>query len=232
LLCDASPIGSLSAGVGEIPPAAFYSTAIVGVPIGNRRRIDTHISTVILAGDLAYKLKKPLDLGFLDFLDIGSRHRACLEELRLNRRLAPEIYQAVCAITGSVANPDVDGEGEVIDWAVRMVRFDPDAILSNLTDRLDHGLIDSLAARVARFHAEAAICDPADPYGAPEAVCAPMVQNLEQIRAYCPQLAGRLDPLDRWTAGQCAGLESVLRRRKSEGRIRECHGDLHLGNVA
>ncbi|MGB5640752.1 MAG: AAA family ATPase [Sedimenticolaceae bacterium] len=199
---------------------------------GNRRRIDTHISTVVLAGDLAYKLKKPLDLGFLDFLSIESRRRACLEELRLNSRLAPDIYQAVCAVTGSIARPAIDGGGEVIDWAVRMVRFDPDAILSNLANRLDHPLIDSLAARVARFHAEAAYCDPGAPYGGPEAVQAPMRQNLEQIRAYCPQLADPLDTLDAWTSGQYHRLNPVLRKRKSESHVRECHGDLHLGNVA
>ena len=122
----------------------------------NRQRIDTHISTVILAGDVAYKLKKPLDLGFLDFFSIEARQRACNEELRLNSRLAPQIYQAVCAVTGSIERPRIDGDGEIVDWAVRMRRFDPDAILSKLMHRLDAKLIDSLAERVARFHADTA----------------------------------------------------------------------------
>ena len=199
---------------------------------GDRRRIDTHISTVILAGDFAYKLKKPLNLGFLDFLTVESRHRACLEELRLNSRHAPEIYQAVCAITGSIDRPAIDGAGEVIDWAVRMARFDPDAILSKLVDRIDKALIDELAVRVARFHAEAAACEPLDPYGAPEAVYAPMAQNLEQIRTRAPRFAADIEPLSRWTVAQSRRLHSVLEKRKAEGHVRECHGDLHLGNVA
>jgi aminoglycoside phosphotransferase family enzyme/predicted kinase len=198
----------------------------------NRQRIDTHISTVILAGDVAYKLKKPLDLGFLDFYSIEARHRACNEELRLNRRLAPHIYQAVCAVTGSIDRPQIDGDGEIVDWAVRMQRFDPDAILSKLMHRLDAKLIDLLAERVARFHADTAKCDPAEPYGSPDAAYAPMQQNLAQIVERTPQFSSDIRPLAEWTAGQRRNLEAALEHRKALGHIRECHGDLHLGNVA
>lgn len=199
---------------------------------GNRKRIDTHISTVILAGDVAYKLKKPLDLGFLDFFSIEARHRACIEELRLNSRLAPHIYQAVCAVTGSIDRPQIDGDGEIVDWTVRMRRFDPDAILSKLMHRLDAKLIDLLAQRVARFHADTAKCDPAEPYGSPDAAYAPMQQNLAQIAERTPQFASDIEPVADWSAAQRQSLESSLQQRKLLGHIRECHGDLHLGNVA
>jgi hypothetical protein len=199
---------------------------------GSRRRLDTHISTVVLAGDLAYKIKKPLDLGFLDFLSLASREQACHEELRLNSRLAPAIYQAVCAITGSIERPQIDGDGEVIDWAVRMQRFDADAILSNLISTLDVGLIGALAERIAGFHESIAVCDPAAAYGDIEAVSGPMTQNLEQIRRCAPRTGARLEPLAAWTAAQRVSLTPALSRRKAEGHIRECHGDLHLGNVA
>jgi len=199
---------------------------------GDRQRIDTHISTVVLAGDVAYKLKKPLDLGFLDFFTIDARHRACVEELRLNSRLAPQIYQAVSAITGSIERPQIDGDGVPIDWAVRMRRFDPAAILSNLVDRLDAGLIGALAEQVARFHQDAARCDPAEAFGSPDALYAPMTQNLQQIGRRAPQFAGDIESLQEWTAGQRERLDGVLQQRKKEGHIRECHGDLHLGNVA
>jgi len=199
---------------------------------GDRQRIDTHISTVILAGDVAYKLKKPLDLGFLDFFSIEARHHACREELRLNRRLAPQIYQAVCAVTGSIDRPRIDGDGEIVDWTVRMRRFDPDAILSKLMHRLDAKLIDLLARRVARFHADTAECAQAEPYGDPEAAYAPMQQNLAQIADRAPQVLSAIRPLAEWTAAQRRRLETSLQQRKSLGHIRECHGDLHLGNVA
>jgi aminoglycoside phosphotransferase family enzyme/predicted kinase len=197
-----------------------------------RRRIDTHISSVILAGDLAYKLKKPLDLGFLDFVDLEARHQACLEELRLNRRLAPEIYLRSCAVTGSIEAPQMDGDGPTIDWAVCMRRFDPDAILSNLVDRIGSELIESLAREVARFHAVIDSCDPAASFGSPDAAYAPMAQNLASIRTHAPRAADALQALAAWTAAQRRRLDAVLQTRKRAGHIRECHGDLHLGNVA
>jgi aminoglycoside phosphotransferase family enzyme/predicted kinase len=187
---------------------------------------------VVLAGDLAYKIKKPLDLGFLDFLSLASRQAACEEELRLNRRLAPEIYLAVSAITGSVEAPAIDGPGPVIDWAVCMRRFDPDAILSNLAYRLTSDLIDELARRVADFHASAAICPAQEPFGSPEVAFAPMQDNFERVRALAGSADAAFERLHAWTLDQYARLTETIRRRKVEGHVRECHGDLHLGNVA
>ena len=199
---------------------------------GDRRRIDTHISTVILAGAVAYKIKKPLDLGFLNFLRLEARLAACHEELRLNRRLAPDIYQAVCAITGSVEAPAIDGDGEVIDYAVRMRRFDPDAILSNLAAGLQPALIEQLAERVARFHLHADRCAECESFGSPEAVYLPMQKNFELIATIDDAPHQRLEALQRWSRQQHEQLQDLLWLRKSEGYIRECHGDLHLGNVA
>ena len=199
---------------------------------GERRRIDTHISSVVLAGDLAYKIKKPLDLGFLDFLSLESRHRACEEELRLNRRLAPQIYLAVCAITGTIESPSVDGPGPAIDWAVCMRRFDPDAILSNLAAQLTEELIDDLARRVAGFHASAAVCPAHQPFGSPEVAFAPMQDNFEQVRALGGGVDAAFEQLHAWTLETYGHLTETLIRRKAEGHVRECHGDLHLGNVA
>ena len=198
----------------------------------DRQRIDTHISTVILAGDVAYKLKKPLDLGFLDYFTIDSRHRACIEELRVNSRRAPQIYQGVSAITGSIERPQVDGQGKPIDWAVRMRRFDPDAILSRQMDRLNPRLIGLLADRVARFHQDTDLCDPAEAYGSADSIYAPMTQNLKQIGTRAPQFSADIESLQAWSARQRQQLDVVLQQRKEGGHIRECHGDLHLGNVA
>jgi len=199
---------------------------------GARRRIDTHISSVVLAGDLAYKIKKPLDLGFLDFLSLESRRRACEEELRLNRRLAPQIYLAVSAITGTIESPMVDGPGPAIDWAVCMRRFDPDAILSNLAAQLSLPLIDDLARRVAAFHASAAVCPQHEPFGSPQVAFAPMQDNFEQVRALSGGVDAAFEQLHAWTLQAYSRLTATLERRKAQGHVRECHGDLHLGNVA
>lgn len=198
----------------------------------DRRRVDTHISTVVLAGDLAYKIKKPLDLGFLDFLTLPARETACHEELRLNRRLAPQIYRRVCRITGSIDRPEIDGKGPLLDWAVVMRRFDPDAILSQQADRLTPSLVDRLAEVVAGFHAEVDRASEGTMFGEPRSVIAPMQQNFDQIAAATPPSGSRLDPLQRWTQEQFVRLTDVLSARKAEGFVRECHGDLHLGNVA
>jgi aminoglycoside phosphotransferase family enzyme/predicted kinase len=203
---------------------------------GDRRRIDTHISTVVLAGSHAYKLKKPLDLGFLDFVSLEDRHRACCEELRINRRLAPDIYQSVCAVTGTIDRPaldgDGDGDGEVIDWAVKMRRFDPDAVLSNPAVGLNEGVIDELAGEIGRFHEAVERAHPDSGYGTPESVGLPMRQNFEQIREYWPAAESLLADLPEWTDKALKVQQARLSQRVTDGHIRECHGDLHLGNIA
>ena len=196
-----------------------------------RERIDTHISTVVLAGELAFKIKKPLDLGFLDFVSLDARERACAEEIRLNRRLAPEIYLGISRVTGSAAHPEIDGAGETIDWAVRMRRFDPRAILASQVEKIDMPLIDDLAAQVAAFHLAIARAPAGMPGGA-QAACAPMRQNFEQIAQFVPTRADSLASLSAWTADACKRLAAVMNQRHESGFTRECHGDLHLGNVA
>jgi aminoglycoside phosphotransferase family enzyme len=199
---------------------------------GDRRRIDTHISTVVLAGSYAYKIKKPLDLGFLDFVSLEDRHRACCEEMRINRRLAPEIYQSVCAVTGTIDQPALDGDGEVIDWAVKMRRFDPDAVLSNPAVGLSERVIDELAGEIGRFHDSVERARSDTGYGTPESVGLPMQQNFAQIREYWPAAASLLADLPEWTDKALETQQARLRQRLTDGHIRECHGDLHLGNIA
>lgn len=199
---------------------------------GDRRRIDTHISTVVLAGEEAYKIKKPLDLGFLDFSTLERRRLCCEEEVRLNRRLAPQIYIRALPVTGSETAPRLGGDGPVIDWAVHMHRFDPDAILSHHTDQLNRGLVEKIAWRIARFHADAAVCPDDLGCGTPEAVYAPMAQNFSQIRSLRGGDRRLLDKLAEWTEDRQYELRQVLYARRAGSHVRECHGDLHLGNIA
>lgn len=199
---------------------------------GQRRRIDTHISTVVLAGDRAYKIKKPLDLGFLNFLDLEDREKACREELRLNRRLAPQIYLDVSRITGALNSPEIEGPGQLLDWAVQMQRFDPDAILSAMLDRVTPELLDALARQIGKFHAAAAQASDDLSFGSTEAVFSPMMQNFEQLREFVPSRLGQLTPIEQWTVLQQQRLADRIDGRRRDGKVRECHGDLHLGNVA
>lgn len=200
-------------------------------------RIETHISVVLLAGDDAYKIKKPLNLGFLDFSDLARRRAFCAAEVQLNRRLAPSLYLDSIAITGSAENPVLGGDpAEAIEFAVHMRRFPQEALLDRcLADgRLRAEHLDALAERLAAFHTDTAAPLPAaSHFGSPETVAAPAFDNFRHTRELLadPADLARLERLEAWTRGAHAAAAPAIARRKAEGRVRECHGDLHLGNM-
>ncbi|MBL3617594.1 MAG: AAA family ATPase [gamma proteobacterium endosymbiont of Lamellibrachia anaximandri] len=194
--------------------------------------IETHISHVLLAGEFVYKIKKPVDLGFLDFSTLERRRYFCGEELRLNRRLAPELYLDLVTITGDYDTPVIDGKGEILEYAVRMRRFPQ----SSLFDRTlpDKDMVLRLARRVARFHAVIPVADPGESYGEPQSVLQPMLENFAHIRVALDERGGngKLTSLETWTRKSMERLLPVIRQRREQGHIRECHGDMHLGNIA
>ncbi|HUF20421.1 MAG TPA: AAA family ATPase [Burkholderiales bacterium] len=199
------------------------------------RVIETHISFVLLTGRFAYKIKKHLDLGFLDFTSLDKRHHFCDEELRLNSRLSPQIYLDVVPIGGTQDAPRIgDGEG-VMEYAVRMREFDQHWLADRALARgeLLPRHVDALAQRIADFHASVPRTDSRAGYGSPEAIRAPMEQNFAQLRALAGNAAERsaLDSISDWSAREHARLENTFERRVRDGWVRECHGDLHLGNI-
>ena len=206
-------------------------------PVAAVRLVETHISYVLLTGTYAYKIKKSLNLGFLDFSTLEKRRQACLDEVRLNRRLAPEIYLGVVSLTGSPSSPRIDGAGEAIEYAVRMRQFPPDATLDLLDAQglLEARHIEAIAATLGRFHLDGCQRAEADsPWGGPEAVWRPVEQNFLQIapRLDDPTNSRRLDALRRWSEAEHTRLAPCMVQRKRDGLVRECHGDLHLGNLA
>ncbi|MFP4682505.1 MAG: AAA family ATPase [Ectothiorhodospira sp.] len=202
-------------------------------PVDRVERIETHISTVLLAGDFAYKIKKPVNLGFLDFTTLERRRFFCQEEVRLNRRLAPGIYEGVVAFSGRPDQPVFDGPEAAFEYAVRMRRFDHGLTLDRLHERegLSPQLMDTLAARIADFHESAETAPRDSDYGTPEAVLAPMEENFRQIRSLTEDPRA-LETVEAWTRTRFDALTPRLEARRREGRIRECHGDMHLGNMA
>ncbi len=197
--------------------------------------VETHISHVFLTGTHAYKIKKPLDLGFLDFSTLQKRRECCLEELRINRRLAPDLYLDVVPITGTPARPRVEGNGAAIEYAVKMREFPQTGMLSEVLARgeLTPEIIDSIALQVARFHTGLPPAAAGADFGTPERVMAPARQNFEQLAPLLVDPADRavLGTLQSWTEAQHAVLTERFALRKRDGFIRECHGDLHLGNI-
>jgi len=197
--------------------------------------LETHCSGVLLAGDVALKLKKPVNLGFLDFSSLEARRFYCNEELRLNRRTAPQLYLDVVSIGGSADYPVIGAE-PAIDYAVRMRRFSQDDLLDRVARRgaLAPQHVDALAADVAQFHAAATVVDPANSFGS-------ALQIAEAMRVNCAELAllaqsarerTLLRGLTDWLASECAALAPQFDARRDAGLVRECHGDLHLGNIA
>ncbi len=235
-----------------------YAHAVQGVEV-----LQTHISCILLAGEYAYKIKKPLNLGFLDFSTLPARRHYCEEELRLNRRTAPELYLDVIPIGGSAQMPVLGSREPAIEYALRMRRFPQDALLERMARRgmLTPQHIDALASNLAAFHARIERTDAQSAFGSPEHILAQALQNFDQLLSLTRHAnhpnAGRriprrgggrqvvqpstggakaelalLERLRDWTAGRHASLSAVFRARQREGWVRECHGDLHLGNIA
>jgi len=215
---------------------ALQNPALYDHPVHGIRVLETHISWVLLTGDYAYKIKKRVDLGFLDYSTLERRRRCCEEELRLNRRLAPTLYLAVLPITGEAAHPAWDGTGPVIEYALKMREFPQAAQLDRVLRRgeLTSGHISQLARLVAAFHDAATVAGRESPYGVAEQVWQPALQNFQQIRPYLDAARDReiLDALQHWSEVEFHRLTPVWSARKSDGCIRECHGDMHLGNMA
>jgi len=194
--------------------------------------LETHISWVLLDGAMAWKIKKPVQLSFLDFSDLGTRGHMCLEELRLNRRLAPALYVDVVAIHGTPGAPQLDGEGPAIEYALRMKQFPPGALLSEqlAAGTLQPGYLDRLARRLAAFHAGAEVATPDSPYGTPETIegdARRVVQGLREHGVASVVCTG----LEDWFQARAPALRSLWQSRRSAGRVREGHGDLHLANA-
>ncbi len=197
--------------------------------------IETHASWLLLAGDLVYKIKKPVVLPFLDYGTLEKRRVCCEAELRLNRRFAPQLYLAVVAIAGRPENPQIGGAGTAIEFAVKMRRFAEAGRLDRLCRRGQLRLqqISDLAVTVAAFHEHAAKAALSTRFGEPAQLLAPALENFDELARLLPddEEQARLALLAAWTRTEFARLTPHFTARKAAGRVRECHGDLHLGNV-
>jgi hypothetical protein len=198
---------------------------------------ETHISWVLLTARLAYKLKKPLRLPFVDFSTLALRKHFCEEEVRLNRRLAPLLYLGVVPVCGTAQAPHIGEVGGVgdggapIDYAVCMQRFAPGALLS---ERLAAGELlpahlDRLARRLADFHRDASVAPPASPGDAVAQAVQPVLKVLQQLQAGGD--SPYLDEVRAWVNVQMPALQQAWPARRLSDSVRECHGDLHLANA-
>jgi len=239
---DSTTVRAVTPGRQAILPAAppsladaLRSPACYPDPADRISVIETHLSRVFLAGDHAYKVKKDVRLPFADFSTLEARRRACAEEVRLNRRTAPGLYLGVVPIAGPAAAPVVGGAGPAIEYAVHMRRFPADALLDGLArdGRLTAAHAEALAQSVAALHAAAERAPAGSGYGTPGDILGDALANLHDLhaRAEGPSLADALDFVREWTLAEHRALGPFLAERRSDGFVRECHGDLHLANV-
>lgn len=216
--------------IAALQNPALYPHAVDGFQV-----IETHISWVLLTGPYVYKMKKPVNFGFLDFSDLSAREHFCNEELRLNQRLTKDMYLEVIPITGTVDAPQLGGTGTPIEFVLRMRQFPQDNLLSTLQAKgeLTSTHTDALATQIAQFHLQAPRVPAEHPQGTPDSVMAPVLQNFEQIRPFLKDPADLLqvDALEAWAQSTFERLHPLFLARKAEGFIRECHGDVHLGNA-
>lgn len=204
-------------------------------PVDEVAVIETHISAVLLAGERVYKLKKPVNFGFADFSTLDKRRHNCEEELRLNRRFTPELYLDVVAVRGSRAAPRLFGDGPVLDYAVRMRRFEQADLLERRIGEpgaVSAPMMEAFAADVARVHDQAAQAVAHDGF----ASAARIQQDVEECWPPLHEIGmavedARLQALAAGMRAQGQALAAVFGARLDGGRVRECHGDLHLGNL-
>lgn len=191
--------------------------------------VETHCAWIFLKGDLAWKVKRPVDLGYLDFSTLEKRHWALEREFRFNRESAPHIYRTVRRISKSDKGLVFDGPGETVEYALEMRRFDRGAVLDACPEKVDGALADALGRTVARLHTLA----PLKPHGGGiGALSYTVCSNTEHLRA----LAGHLEEaeVERLITATDRALSAgapLLESRRGEGFARRCHGDLHLGNI-
>lgn len=213
---------------------AFLAQPSTHGAVASVDRLDTHISTVFLAGDQVVKVKKAVTLPFLDFAPLSAREAACRKEVELNRRTAPDLYLGVEPVIqqadGSFALGS--GDGEVVDWVIRMRRFDQDGLLNKVAGRgeLTRSLMLDLAEGIAAFHAGA---EQRTDFGGAAALRATIDGNEASFSRFYGSVfeSARVSALMEASRQQVAAHAALLDQRQARGMVRQCHGDMHLGNI-
>lgn len=194
----------------------------------SERAIETACARVFLAGDTAFKVKRPLDLGYADFSTLERRKWALDRELAFNAIAAPDIYRRVRAVTRTAGGFELDGPGEVADYALEMRRFADEAVLARRIGAIDGAMAERLGRAVAGLHAQA----PLRPQGGVHSMAFTVGSNAQLLRDLAPRLGeARVRRLLDLTEAEVERQRPLLAARTAAGYARRCHGDLHLGNI-
>jgi len=221
----------------QLPPfidALLHPTAYPH-PVTEIKLVQTHISYVLLAGAFVYKIKKPVNFGFLDFTTLAQRQHFCQEELRLNQRLCPSLYLEVLPISEDGEGVTLNGPGTVIEYCLKMARMPEEQMMGAVIGRgqLTRAMLDGIVDRLVPFYQQAEGGPEIQAFGTAQAVAVNVLENFEQTQAFigCPALSqGQFDTITTYAKGFLA-QESLFEKRIREGLIREGHGDLYSANI-
>jgi aminoglycoside phosphotransferase family enzyme/predicted kinase len=205
-------------------------------PVDEVTHLQTHISSILLTGGRAYKLKKPVDFGFLNFSTLELRELNCRREVELNGRLAPDVYLGVEAVRFDGRHLSIGkGDGEIVDWAVVMKQLDAAHLGVGVLERgeLTSDKLDQLVDILVPFYRTARQGPDVDAFGEIDAIRINTDENFVQTESYVGKLVSRdrFEHIQNWTNQFFVNRQELFERRILEGRIRECHGDLHLDNI-
>ena len=229
--------GPVTPRAATLPPvvAALLRPEAYPHPADDIRLHETHAAWVVLAGPYAYKVKKPVDLGFLDFSTVERRAAVCADEVRLNRRLCPDVYLGVVDLVQRDGRYFVEGPGRPVEPAVRMRRLPESGMLPDLlaTGRADARLVRRIARHLARFHAVAATGPGVDEHGSLATVRANWEENFAQSEPWVGDILARpvYDAIAAYVRGFLTEHGGLVEGRVARGRVREGHGDLHAASI-
>ncbi|MBW4665405.1 MAG: AAA family ATPase [Chroococcus sp. CMT-3BRIN-NPC107] len=197
--------------------------------------IQTHVSYVFLTGDYAYKLKKPVNFGFLDYSTLEKREHFCHQELEMNKRGAPELYLEVLPITQTEDKFSLSGTGETVEYVLKMRQFPQSALLSEMFEigTLTQSHMEELGQVLAKYHEQSNSSDRIRSFGEVAQVRQAIDENYEQTKNYIGkvQTQAQYAETKHYTDNFFTGRSQLFSSRIEDNKIRECHGDLHLRNI-
>ncbi len=197
--------------------------------------IQTQMSFVFLAGDYVYKVKKPVNLGYLDYTTLEKRHFYCLREVELNQRLCPDTYLGVVPITRDAENISLGGRGEVIEYAVKMLHLPQEAMLNVLLpkNQVSREMVIRVAQRLAEFHRKAETNAAISTFGGVDAITMNTEENFDQTVKYISQTISQQSYryIKDYNNSFIESNAPLFRQRIADSRIRDCHGDLHAAHI-
>ncbi|HIJ79034.1 MAG: hypothetical protein OEY01_08455 [Desulfobulbaceae bacterium] len=204
-------------------------------PVSEVTLVQTHISYVLLAGDYVYKIKKPVDFGFLNFTTLEKRRHFCEQELVLNRRLCPDLYLGLATVTQEGDTFALDGAGVPVDYAVKMARMPEEAMMAKAIARgeVTESTLDAIVDLLVPFYEKADGGEQIKEFGTAKAVSVNVLENFEQTQGFigCPALSqAQFDAISSY-ARDFLGKQDLFASRIQAGRVRDCHGDLYSANI-